>query len=137
MAQKRERERERDQEIGKETGLGMGLGRWWRRWWRCRSYHVGGDLSGHNRLAWSHAHLQHQGVLQRQVVASVDQQLVLEVLRRVEVLAGRLLSIAPTLQSPKEIHDERRDTTSIRRRSHKEGTHSVTFTVRPLATVTA
>ncbi len=38
------------------------------------------------------------GVLERQVVAPVDQQLVLQVLRRVEVLARRLVAVTPALK---------------------------------------
>ena len=69
-------------------------------WSRVLCAHHSRYLSRHHgRLARSHAHLQHQGVLQGQVVPSVDEQLVLEVLRRVEVLAGRLLSVAPALKS--------------------------------------
>ena len=44
-------------------------------------------------------HLLGEGVLEGEVVPPVDQQLVLQVLRRVEVLARRLLSVAPALQS--------------------------------------
>ena len=43
-------------------------------------------------------HLLGESVLQRQVVPPVDQQLVLQVLRRVEILARWLLTVAPTLQ---------------------------------------
>jgi len=42
-------------------------------------------------------YLRHEGVLEGQVVPSVDQQLVLQVLGGVEVLAGRLLAVAPSL----------------------------------------
>lgn len=52
---------------------------------------------GHNGLP-DEAVLLEDGVLQGQVVPPVDQQLVLEVLRGVEVLARRLVAIAPTLQ---------------------------------------
>ena len=44
-------------------------------------------------------HLLGEGVLEGEVVPPVDQQLVLQVLRRVEVLASRLLPVAPALQS--------------------------------------
>ena len=44
-------------------------------------------------------HLLGEGVLEGEVVAPVDQQLVLQVLRGVEVLASRLLTVAPALQS--------------------------------------
>ena len=43
-------------------------------------------------------HLLGESVLQRQVVPPVDQQLVLQVLRRVEILARWLLTVAPTLE---------------------------------------
>jgi hypothetical protein len=43
--------------------------------------------------------LKHQRVLESQVIAPVDQQLVLEVLRWVKVFARRLLTVAPTLQT--------------------------------------
>ena len=38
-----------------------------------------------------------EGVLEGEVVPAIDEQLVLEVLRRVEVLAGRLLPVTPAL----------------------------------------
>ena len=44
-------------------------------------------------------HLLGEGVLEGEVVPPVDQQLVLQVLRGVEVLASRLLPVAPALQS--------------------------------------
>ena len=44
-------------------------------------------------------HLLGEGVLEGEVVPPVDQQLVLQVLRGVEVLASRLLAVAPALQS--------------------------------------
>lgn len=40
----------------------------------------------------------HERVFQGQMIPSVDKQLVFEVLGRVEVLAGRLLSVATSLQ---------------------------------------
>ena len=43
-------------------------------------------------------HLLGESVLQRQVVPPVDQQLVLQVLRGVEILARWLLTVAPTLE---------------------------------------
>ena len=43
-------------------------------------------------------HLLGESVLQRQVVPPVDQQLVLQVLRRVEILARWLLTVASTLE---------------------------------------
>lgn len=42
-------------------------------------------------------YLRHEGVFEGQVISSVDQQLILEVLRWVEIFAGRLLSITSTL----------------------------------------
>jgi len=44
-------------------------------------------------------HLLCESILQSEVVPSVDQQLVFEVLRRVEILARRLLSVAPALNT--------------------------------------
>lgn len=41
--------------------------------------------------------LRHQGIFEGQVIAAVDEQLILEVLRWVEVLAGRLLAVTSTL----------------------------------------
>ena len=55
--------------------------------------HHGGQLAGDDLLL----HLLGQRVLQCQVVSPVDEELVLQVLRRVEILAGRLLSVTPTL----------------------------------------
>ena len=43
-------------------------------------------------------HLLGESVLQGEVVPPVDQQLVLQVLRRVEILARWLLTVAPTLE---------------------------------------
>ena len=43
-------------------------------------------------------HLLGESILQREVVPSVDQQLVFEVLRGVEILARWLLTVAPALQ---------------------------------------
>ena len=43
-------------------------------------------------------HLLSESILQREVVPSVDQQLVFQVLRRVEILARRLLTVAPALK---------------------------------------
>jgi len=40
-----------------------------------------------------------EGVLQGQMVTPIDQQLVLEVLRRMEVFAGRLLAVATSLNT--------------------------------------
>ena len=51
-------------------------------------------LSGDDLLL----HLLGEGVLQGEVVPPVDQQLVLQVLRRVEILARRLLPVAPALK---------------------------------------
>lgn len=45
------------------------------------------------------AHLLHERVLEGQVVPAVDEQLVFEVLRRVEVFAGWLVAVAPTLET--------------------------------------
>jgi len=69
-----------------------------RQWYR--SSHVrcpehGGQLAGDDLLL----HLLGQRVLQCQVVSPVDEELVLQVLRRVEILAGRLLSVTPTLNT--------------------------------------
>lgn len=48
--------------------------------------------------AWAETlNLSHDGILESQVVPSVDEQLVLEMLRRVKVLAGRLLTVTSTL----------------------------------------
>jgi len=44
-------------------------------------------------------HLLSEGVLEGEVVPAIDEQLVLEVLRRVEVLAGRLLPVTPALNT--------------------------------------
>jgi len=44
-------------------------------------------------------HLLGEGVLEGEVVPPVDQQLVLQVLRGVEVLASRLLAVAPALNT--------------------------------------
>lgn len=55
----------------------------------------GGDLAGYDLLL----HLLRQGILQSKVVASVDQQLVLEMLRRMEILAGWFLAVTPTLNT--------------------------------------
>jgi len=44
-------------------------------------------------------HLLSESILQREVVPSVDQQLVFQVLRRVEILARRLLTVAPALNT--------------------------------------
>lgn len=41
----------------------------------------------------------HEGIFQGQVITAVDEQLVLEMLRRVEVLTGRLLPVTPTLHT--------------------------------------
>ena len=43
-------------------------------------------------------HLLGESILQGEVVPSVDQQLVFQVLRRVEILARRLLTVAPALK---------------------------------------
>ena len=43
-------------------------------------------------------HLLGESVLQGEVVPPVDQQLVFQVLRRMEILARRLLTVAPTLK---------------------------------------
>lgn len=69
---------------------------------RTVTYH-GGHLTRHQRLPRGQPHLLHQRILQRQVIASVDQQLVLQVLRRVEILAWRLVSVTPSLQQ--QIHN--------------------------------
>lgn len=45
------------------------------------------------------AHLLHERVLEGQVVPAVDEQLIFQVLRRVEVLAGRLVAVAATLET--------------------------------------
>jgi len=44
-------------------------------------------------------HLLGESVLQGEVVPPVDQQLVFQVLRRMEILARRLLTVAPTLNT--------------------------------------
>lgn len=43
--------------------------------------------------------LSHKCIFESQVVTTVDEQLVLEVLRRMEVLAGRLFSVTPALST--------------------------------------
>lgn len=48
-------------------------------------------------MAGRDAHLLHDGVLEGEMVPAVDQQLVLEMLGRVEVFARGLLTIAATL----------------------------------------
>lgn len=48
-------------------------------------------------MAGRDAHLLHDGVLECEMVPAVDQQLVLEMLGRVEVFARGLLTIAATL----------------------------------------
>lgn len=63
----------------------------------CRTYHCW-YLARHERLARREAHLLHQRVLQCQMIAPVYQELVLEMLRRMEVLARRFLPVTPTLK---------------------------------------
>lgn len=48
---------------------------------------------------WGQTHLLHEGILQGKVIPSVDQQLIFEVLWRMEVLAWRLLSVTPALDA--------------------------------------
>lgn len=69
---------------------------------KCGSYiHDTHDCWGQLCGRWLQQGLQgqllHNGILQGQVVSAVDQQLVLQVLRRMEVFAGRLLTVATTL----------------------------------------
>ena len=55
--------------------------------------HHGGHLARDDLLL----HLLSEGVLEGEVVPAVDEELVLEVLGRVEVLAGGLLPVTPAL----------------------------------------
>jgi len=55
----------------------------------------GWDLARDNLLL----HLLGQGILQSKVVASVDQQLILEMLRRMKILAGWFLSVTASLNT--------------------------------------
>ena len=47
--------------------------------------------------------LLHERVLEGQVVLAIDEQLFLEVLRRVEVLARRLLAVTPALRREESV----------------------------------
>ncbi len=44
------------------------------------------------------SHLLHESVLQGQMVSAVDEKLILQVLRRVKIFAGRLVTVATTLK---------------------------------------
>lgn len=63
----------------------------------CIAYHRCWDLSGHNLLTGGHSHLLHERVLQSQMVTAVYQKLILEMLRRMEILAWWLFPVAPSL----------------------------------------
>lgn len=63
-----------------------------------RTYHCR-HLTRHEGLARAKTHLLHEGILQRQMIPPVYQELVLEVLWRMEVLARRLLPVTPALRT--------------------------------------
>lgn len=59
----------------------------------------GGKLSRDHGLTRGQSHLLKEGIFQRQVISSVDQQLILEVLGWVKVFAWWFLSITPSLNA--------------------------------------
>ena len=63
--------------------------------WRYRSmYHGRSHVS---------SHLLHESILECQMVASVDEELVLQVLRRMEVFASRLVPVTTALKFKKKL----------------------------------
>jgi hypothetical protein len=68
-----------------------------------KAYHSR-NLSRNQRLTWwGQPHLLHQSILQGKMIPSIDQQLIFQVLWRMEVLAWRLLPITPTLYKKLQI----------------------------------
>lgn len=50
-------------------------------------------------MAGRETHLLHERILQRQMIPSVDEELILQMLRRMEILARRLFPVTPTLDA--------------------------------------
>lgn len=61
-----------------------------------------GHLSRDDGLTGRQTHLLYERILQRQVIPPIDEQLILEMLRRVEVLAWWLFPVTPTLEPKTE-----------------------------------
>lgn len=59
------------------------------------------NLTGKHLRTGRDAHLLHERILKREMIATVDEELVFEMLRRVEIFAWRLFAIAATLRRNK------------------------------------
>lgn len=65
------------------------------------SYHCLHLARQHSGLSWGDAHLLHERILEGQVIASVYEQLVLQVLWWMEIFARGLFAVAASLEARK------------------------------------